>query len=106
MASLRRAAFLSCLIALVFPAAASAGSPKKAIWGPVDEFSKYADLGVGIYQYTLYWDAIAPTRPSAPKNPGDGAYHWPSNLDSAAIAARRAGIRVSVLLHGAPSWAN
>ena len=68
MVALRRTALLAGLMALLLPGAAVARSPKKAIWGPVDEFAKYADLGVGIYQYTLSWAAIAPTRPSAPRD--------------------------------------
>ena len=84
----------------------AAPSLKKSIWGPVDEFAKYEDLGVGIYQYSLQWSEIAPGRPSEPRDPGDPAYRWPAQLDTAIAAARARGIRVSVLLNTAPGWAN
>jgi hypothetical protein len=91
----------------VIPAgAAAAPSPKKSIWGPVDDFGAYSDLGVGIYQYTLPWSAIAPSRPANPRDPADPAYRWPADLDTALAAARARGIRVSALLNTAPGWAN
>jgi len=54
---------LLLVLALVVPAQADAAvTRKKAIWGPVSvdgrsQFPIYADLGVGIYQSTLRWDA-------------------------------------------------
>ena len=44
---------------------------KKAIWGPVTSgtqslFPTYAELGVGIYQYSVQWQRAAPTRPADP----------------------------------------
>jgi hypothetical protein len=94
------------VFALIPQTAAAAPSLKKSIWGPVDEFAKYADLGVGIYQNTLSWSAIAPTRPAKPRDPGDPAYRWPTEIDAAIAAAKARGIRVSLLLTTAPSWAN
>jgi hypothetical protein len=93
--------------AALLPAAATAApSAKKSIWGPVDSFPQYSDLGVGIYQYTLPWSAIAPTQPANPRDPADPAYRWPAELDTALAAAKARGIRVSVLLNTAPGWAN
>ena len=98
---------VAAIAAALFPAsAAAAPSVKKSIWGPVDEFGTYADLGVGIYQYSLSWSAIAPTRPARPRDPSDPAYRWPAELDAALAVARARGIRVSVLLNTAPSWSN
>ena len=84
---------------------------KKSIWGPVQvdglsQFPIYTDLGVGLYQYTLDWASIALTRPANPRDPSDSAYSWPSELDRAILDAQERGIRVSVLLSRAPSWAN
>ena len=94
------------VLALIPAGAAAAPSIKKSIWGPVDDFAAYQDLGVGIYQYTLAWSAIASSRPSHPRDPSDPAYRWPTDLDTALAMARSRGIRVSVLLNTAPSWAN
>src|SRR5215207_2648048 len=107
MKSLGRVLAVGLIASVVFPGGAAARpSIKKAIWGPVDQFATYADLGVGIYEHTLAWRAIAPSRPSKPRDPADPAYHWSSELDTAISAARRRGMRVSVLLTTAPSWAN
>jgi hypothetical protein len=86
-------------------------SIKKAIWGPVerdgvDQFPIYADLGVGLWQTAVRWDEVAPTRPAAPRNPADPAYRWPVDVDRAINEGAKYGIGVSVLLIGAPSWAN
>jgi hypothetical protein len=84
---------------------------KKSIWGPVrvngvSQFPIYADLGVGIWQYAVRWDAVAPTKPAHPGNPADPAYHWPAEVDDAIAQGRRQGINVSIMLIGAPGWAN
>ena len=86
-------------------------SLKKSMWGPVtlngvSQFPIYADLGAGIYQYTVGWRAVAPARPLHPRDPADPAYTWPSEVDKAVAAGRRRGIRIAVLLNGAPAWAN
>src|SRR3954451_8608334 len=93
------AALIGLLLALLMPAGASAAPPslKKAIWGPVtvdgvSQFPIYSDLGVGIYEYTIAWDAIAPTRPSNPADPNDPVYVWPAELDLARSEAQRYGI--------------
>jgi hypothetical protein len=100
------------LMAVVGPPRASAAvSSKKAIWGPVEvngisQFPTYSDLGAGIYQYALSWPEVAPARPQNARDPGDRAYRWPAELDTALREAAAAGIRVSVLLNYAPPWAN
>ena len=58
----------------------------KAIWGPVmhdgrSQFPLYAELGAGLYQYTLTWDTVATDRPGDPRDPSDPAYRWPEELD-------------------------
>jgi hypothetical protein len=100
--------------ALALGGAASADakpSVKKAIWGPVSvngrsQFPIYRSLGAGIYEASLSWATVAPTRPGHPADPTDPAYRWPASLDYAVGQARKYGITVSVLLTGAPPWAN
>jgi hypothetical protein len=75
---------------------------KKAMWGPAvvdgrSQFPVYADLGVGIWETALGWDAVEPTR---------GQYAWPAALDAEIAEAARYGIQVSVSVSGAPRWAN
>src|SRR3954452_3579777 len=56
---------------------APAPSLKKAIWGPTHDpagkslFPTYRSLGVGIYEKTVWWSEVAPTRPADPSNPQD-----------------------------------
>ena len=93
------------------PAADARNARYKSIWGPAQvdgqsQFPIYEDLGVGIYQAQLSWDAAAPTRPARPRNPADPAYRWPADLDYALREARRYGMKVSLLLIWSPSWAN
>jgi hypothetical protein len=95
---------------LVWPGSASA-ERHKAIWGPLEFnrmslFPTYKRLGVGIYQMSTSWAAVAPTRPADPRDPADPAYLWPLDIDRGIAAARRSGIRVSLLIAGAPGWAN
>jgi hypothetical protein len=86
-------------------------SRKKAIWGPtqvdgVSQFPIYNDLGVGIYQMSVAWDAVASRRPRRPTDPHDTAYRWPPEVGFAIREARRYGMRVALLLGGTPRWAN
>jgi hypothetical protein len=98
-------------LAAVPAAGAATVTRKKAIWGPVErngvsQFPIYADLGAGIFQYTLRWDTVAPARPARPADPADPAYRWPAELDTAVREGARYGMRVAVTLMGAPRWAN
>jgi hypothetical protein len=94
--------------------AAAAGrhfTSKKSIWGPVnrngqDQFPIYHDLGAGIWQSTLNWRDITPTRPAHPTDPADPTYQWPSELDQAVRDGQRYHIRISLLVMSTPSWAN
>lgn len=81
------------------------------MWGPVErdgvsQFPVYADLGVGLYQTTVFWSSVAPTRPANPSDPADPAYQWPADVDRAIAEGARHGIEVAVMLIGAPPWAN
>lgn len=98
-------------LVLVAPAAAAPTTIKKAIWGPMEvdgksQFPVYEELGVGIYQYGLRWDRIAPTRPKDPTDLTDPAYEWPEEVDRAIREGRRHGIKVALMVLGAPEWAN
>jgi hypothetical protein len=102
-------AAIACAFAT--PASATPITIKKSIWGPVErdgvsQFPIYADLGVGLYQYTVNWADVAPSKPADPANPADPGYQWPTALDDAIAEADKYGIKVSVMLIGAPKWAN
>lgn len=83
----------------------------KSIWGPhsvngESQFPMYRDLGVGIYQMAVDWSLIAPTKPEQPTDPTDPSYEWPEYLDSTIKEANQYGMRVMMMVIGAPSWAN
>jgi len=102
-------AVTAALAATLAAPAHGAPSDKKAIWGPAtaEAFAEnYCPLGAGIWQYTLPWDNIAPTRPANPSDPNDPAYHWPSELDIAIGAAQSCGIEVALMMIMSPPWAN
>jgi hypothetical protein len=112
--ALQKDALLAALVffaALLASAAPATAARHKAIWGPVEiggasQFPTYRRLGVGIYQMSINWAAVAPTRPADPTNPADPAYIWPSEVDQAIAAAAPNKIRISILLSGSPAWAN
>jgi hypothetical protein len=104
---------LVLLSALIFAAPASAGeiTIKKSMWGPIErdgvsQFPIYADLGVGLFHTALLWSDVAPTKPENPRDPFDPAYVWPAAIDEAIAEGAKHGIKISVLLQGAPPWAN
>jgi hypothetical protein len=96
---------------LLAPAGLARPSTKKAIWGPaqvngVSQFPIFRRLGAGIYETSLSWAGVAPTRPSHPTDPADPAYRWPADVDYAIREGHKYGIRVSILLRATPGWAN
>ncbi|MFP5362094.1 MAG: hypothetical protein ACLGI5_05140 [Thermoleophilia bacterium] len=99
------------LLSLVAAPAANARPLQKAFWGPaqidgVSQFPLYERLGVTVYQTTLRWAEIAPTRPADAKDPDDPAYVWPAQIDAVTREARAHGMSVLLMLFGAPPWAN
>jgi hypothetical protein len=98
---------LFCLLACRGTATA-APSTHKLIWGPYDAaaFKTYADLGAGLYEITINWSRIAPTRPADPTDPSDPAYHWTPAVDEAIANAKSHGMQVVLEVSGAPGWAN
>lgn len=83
----------------------------KAIWGDVlrngvNQFPLYHRLGVSIYQFTVNWSSVAPSRPAHPTAADDPAYLWPAEVDAAISEAHRYHIRVLIMLTGAPGWAS
>jgi hypothetical protein len=91
---------------------AHAGTPlEKGFWGPaeidgVSQFPVYDDLGVTLYQTSISWADVAPTRPTDARDPKDAAYQWPAQVDYAINEARRHGMKVLIMLINAPAWAN
>ena len=82
------------------------------MWGPVErdgesQFPIYEDLGVGLWQTTVRWDARrADAGRRTRRNPNDPAYDWPAEIDVAIAEGGEHGIKVSLMLIGAPRWAN
>ena len=62
-------------------------------------------LGVHVVRFTVRWDQIATSRPTAPTDPADPAYDWGKN-DDVLNGLRAHGIAVVLQLVGTPSWAN
>ena len=89
-------------------AAPAAVSTQKLIWGPYNEkaFQTYDDLGAGLYEITINWSRIAPTRPADPTNPADPAYTWTPAVEEAIENGQKYGIQVVLEVSGAPGWAN
>lgn len=104
--------FLLSMLALAPAAPAGAEvTRKKSIWGPIElagvsQFPIYADLGAGIFQYSLGWHGTAERRPADPRDPADPAYRWPQEIDVAIQEGQRYGIDVSLVVLGSPRWAN
>jgi hypothetical protein len=101
-----------CLLAMLAAVpSAAARSLDKGFWGPtqvggVSQFPIYDDLGVTIFQMSISWAQVAPTRPRDPRDPHDPAYAWPADADYAISQARAHGMRVLLMLTQAPPWAN
>ena len=111
------AAVVSACLAIAAFGAANASAQaapqtlKKAAWGLTSHngqsmFPIYKDLGVGIFQTQVRWDAVAPTRPQNPTDPNDPAYKWGDGLQKIIDEAEANGMTVMLQLIGAPSWAN
>jgi hypothetical protein len=103
----------SALLAFLWLFAASGSaradvSTHKLIWGPTDAsaFNTYADLGAGLYEFTINWSLIAPTKPSDPTDPADPVYQWTPAVDEAIANAQAHGMQVVLEVSGAPGWAN
>ena len=105
-------ALAGCILVSAIVAPATHARPlQKGFWGPaeidgVSQFPLYERLGVTLYQTSLRWAAIAPTRPADARNPDDPAYHWPADMDRIVREARAHRMRVLLMLFGAPRWAN
>ena len=115
MTATRRAAVLIAALAVLAAPTADAGasrSGKKAIWGPVSlpdgssAFRVYRRLGVDTLQLEVGWHDVTDERPRRETNPNDRRYAWGHEIDTAIRRARRNGMRVALMIRGAPSWAN
>jgi hypothetical protein len=70
-----------------------------------DRVAQLQKLGVKVVRYTLHWNTIALSAPTAPTDPNDSAYDW-SDPSQVLDALRAAHITVVAQLLGSPSWAN
>ncbi len=107
----RVVALLAAILVLLLAGGGSARaavSTHKLIWGPpsAEAFETYADLGAGLYEITVNWSRVAPTRPADPTDPTDPAYRWTPAVEEAIEHARVYGIEVVVEVSGSPRWAN
>src|SRR5262249_28227192 len=64
-----------------------------------------AATGIRITRVDVLWNAIAPTRPAAPRDPNDPAYRWAA-LDAVVDGLSARGIAVIANVYRSPSWAN
>ena len=98
---------LSSLLA-TSASASAAVSTQKLIWGPssAEAFKEYANLGAGLYEITVNWSRVAPTRPEDPADPNDPAYRWTPAVEEAIQRGHEYGIQVVLEVMGAPGWAN
>jgi hypothetical protein len=115
----RRLAFAALLVAaLTAIAAAPASAAHSAQFGVQDDawlmhgpgtlqsrIATLQRLGVKVVRLTLRWYEVAPTRPTAPRDPTDPAYQWGA-YETALDALHSAGITALVTLWGSPGWAN
>jgi len=104
-------AIVALALGAATPDAHAADGLEKAIWGPaqvdgVSQFPIYQDLRVTLFQTTLSWADVAPTRPADERDPRDPAYRWPAEVDYAIREAERHGMKVLLMLISAPPWAN
>lgn len=102
-------ALLTVLWLFAAPGSAQAEvTTHKLIWGPTDAaaFNTYADLDAGLYEFTINWSLIAPTKPADPTDPADPAYQWTPAVDEAIANAEAHGMQVVLEVSGSPGWAN
>jgi hypothetical protein len=109
------AVFIAALVlAVAAPASASPGAQYGIqddawlMYGPgtlAERVTTLQGLGVGIVRFTLRWDAVAPAKPAAERDPSDAAYRWGAYGDVLDMLHAR-GIPVLVTLWGSPRWAN
>jgi len=96
--------------AALLPAAQPAAAFEKGFWGPTrlpdgrSAFPTYKKLGVTLYQTALRWDRVAETRPAHELDPNDPAYRWPPDVSYALREARKHGMKVLIMIIGAPKW--
>lgn len=100
----------AAFVCLAFSSPAQA-ELRKGFWGPQDvngvsQFPVYADLDVDLFQMTVRWDQVAPTRPGRAKDPADPAYVWPPGVEAGLAQVERYGMKVALLVMGTPGWAN
>lgn len=103
---------MAAIVAALSVAGTAQAAVPKMIWGPASlpngksAFPTYHRLGVQVFQIDLNWAQTAPRRPAHPQSPKDPAYRWPAELTTVMRQAARYGIRVCLLVHATPRWAN
>ncbi len=115
MTRFRAALLVLGLLALVVPAAAT--SADRMLVGFQDDpsfrwldtrdanLTAASDTGASIVRTTVYWNQVAPTRPTTAANPFDPAYNF-QDLDDLLRSATLRGMTVMLTIWGTPDWAN
>jgi Cellulase (glycosyl hydrolase family 5) len=115
MTRFRALLILLGLLALAVPAAAT--SADRMLVGFQDDpsfrwldsrdtnLTQAAQTGASIVRTTVYWDRIAPTRPTNAANPFDPAYQF-NDLDDFVRNATLRGMTVMLAVWSTPKWAN
>jgi hypothetical protein len=69
-------------------------------------FDRTAEAGADVTSLALSWRGMTDrdSPPADPRNPADSAYSW-SRIDAAVREARSRGMKVAVVVTGAPDWA-
>src|SRR3954466_2753729 len=60
--------------------------------------------GIRLVRIPVAWNAVAPTKPSAPTDPDDPAYRWGS-VDRSVQYATDRGLDPDIVLYAPPRWA-
>lgn len=115
MTRLRALLLVLVLLALAVPAAAT--SADRMLVGFQDDpsfrwldsravnITTASQSGASIVRTTVYWNRIAPTRPTVASDPFDPAYQF-SDLDDFVRSASYSGMTVMLAIWGTPDWAN
>lgn len=102
-------AAIGCLLAAMLLASAPAGATRQlktglaGVAGPWG-FDHARSAEARILRQPVSWAAVAPSRPSNPRAPGDPAYRWGA-IDQFVRSASKRGFKVLFNVTRAPNWA-
>jgi hypothetical protein len=62
------------------------------------------ESGASLVRFHVFWRAVAPSRPIAPRDPADPSYHW-ERVAAGVRDAQARGLTVLLTITNAPDWA-